>query len=236
VEFAKACAKLALLLAVLALSLAGMGDTLAASVRVAPRLAARAFEEPLWALLSGAIAVALAVGLADFLWQRHSHRGRLMMSREEMKKERRDSEGDPHLNARRRERARALADRRMLESVPEASVVVTNPTHYAVALAWDRAGGGAPVCVAKGMDEVAARIRARALAAGVPLHPDPPTARALFATAPLGAEIRPEHYRAVAAAILFAEGVRARRGGGTAQSSSASPGGRSGSAGSAGTA
>jgi flagellar biosynthetic protein FlhB len=156
-----------------------------------------------------------------------------MMSREEMKREQKESEGDPHLNARRRERARELADGRMLSRVDEASVVVTNPTHYAVALAWERARGGAPVCVAKGADEVAARIRERAEAAGVPLHPDPPTARALFAAVPLGAEIRPEHYRAVAAAILFAEEMRARR---RAQSPVSSSGSRSGSAGSAGTA
>jgi flagellar biosynthetic protein FlhB len=88
--------------------------------------------------------------------------------------------------------------------------------------------------VAKGADEVAARIRERAEAAGVPLHPDPPTARALFAAVPLGAEIRPEHYRAVAAAILFAEEMRARR---RAQApASSSSGSLSGSAGSAGTA
>lgn len=211
VEFAKAAAKLTLVLAVLAVSLAGMADTLTSAVHVAPRLVPRAYEAPLWDILAGALAVALAVGTADFLYQRHAHRKRLMMSHEEVKRERRDSEGDPQMNARRRERARALADNRMLQKVAEADVVVTNPTHYAVALAWDRARGGAPVCIAKGVDEVAARIRARAAEAKVPLREDPPTARALFAATALGAEIRPEHYRAVAAAILFADAVRTRR-------------------------
>jgi len=85
---------------------------------------------------------------------------------------------------------------------------VVNPTHYAVALRWDRARGGAPVCVAKGVDEIARVIRARAAENGVPLHSDPPTARAIHATVEIGQEIRVEHYRAVAAAIRFAEAMR----------------------------
>jgi flagellar biosynthetic protein FlhB len=93
----------------------------------------------------------------------------------------------------------------MLAKVPEADVVLVNPTHYAVALKWDRGSGRAPVCVAKGVDEVALAIRARAQTAGVPVRSDPPTARALHATLELGDEIRPEHYKAVAAAIRFAD-------------------------------
>jgi flagellar biosynthetic protein FlhB len=98
----------------------------------------------------------------------------------------------------------------MLADVPKADVVIVNPTHFAVALKWSRRKGAAPVCVAKGVDEVAARIRAAAAEAGVPIHRDPPTARALHATVNLGEEVRPEHYRAVAAAIRFAERMRSR--------------------------
>jgi flagellar biosynthetic protein FlhB len=98
----------------------------------------------------------------------------------------------------------------MLDDVPKADVVIVNPTHYAVALKWRRGDRGAPVCLAKGVDEIAARIRERAAGAGVPLHADPPTARALFATVEIGREITPEHYRAVAAAIRFSEAMRAR--------------------------
>jgi flagellar biosynthesis protein FlhB len=87
---------------------------------------------------------------------------------------------------------------------------VVNPTHYAVALKWDRASGRAPVCVAKGVDEIAARIREAAQAAGVPIHRDPPTARAMFATLKIGQEISPDHYKPVAAAIRFAEKMRRR--------------------------
>ncbi len=89
-----------------------------------------------------------------------------------------------------------------------ADVVIVNPTHYAVALKWDRASGRAPICVAKGMDEIAARIRERAQFAGVPLHSDPPTARALHAALDIGDEVDRSHYKAVAAAIRFAEAMR----------------------------
>ncbi len=87
-------------------------------------------------------------------------------------------------------------------------MVITNPLHYAVALKWDRDEGPAPVCLAKGADEIALAIRARAIEAAVPVRQDPPTARSLHALVEIGHEIRPEHYQAVAAAILFAEEVR----------------------------
>jgi flagellar biosynthesis protein FlhB len=87
-------------------------------------------------------------------------------------------------------------------------VVVVNPTHYAVALKWDRAKGGAPVCVAKGVDEIARKIRERAAEHGVPIHSDPPTARAIHASVDIGQEIKADHYRAVAAAIRFADAMR----------------------------
>ncbi|NCM97925.1 MAG: flagellar biosynthesis protein FlhB, partial [Rhodobacterales bacterium] len=128
----------------------------------------------------------------------------------EMMDENKDSEGDPHTKAARRQRGYDIATNRMLEDVPQADVIVVNPTHYAVALKWDRAARRAPVCVAKGVDEIAARIRERAAAAGVPIHRDPPTARALHASVEIGQEIRPDQYRAVAAAIRFAEAMRKR--------------------------
>ncbi len=100
----------------------------------------------------------------------------------------------------------------MMQDVPKADVVIVNPTHYAVALTWSRLPGQAPVCVAKGQDAVALRIRALAQEAGVPIHSDPPTARALHATTRVGAEIAQDHYRPVAAAIRFAEDMRRRAG------------------------
>ena len=95
-----------------------------------------------------------------------------------------------------------------MAAVPQADVVIVNPTHYAVALSWSRLPGSAPVCVAKGVDHVARAIRETAVAAGVPVRHDPPTARSLYATTDIGEEITPDHYRAVAAAIRFAEAMR----------------------------
>jgi flagellar biosynthetic protein FlhB len=87
-----------------------------------------------------------------------------------------------------------------------------NPTHYAVALKWDRNSTGAPECLAKGVDEIAARIREIASEAEIPIHSDPPTTRAIHATVEVGEQIRPEHYRAVAVAIRFAEAMRKKAG------------------------
>ena len=100
----------------------------------------------------------------------------------------------------------------MLADVPDADVVIVNPTHYAVALKWSRAPGAAPICVARGKDAIAARIREIAEENRVPVHRDPPTARALHASVDLGEEIAPEHYRAVAVAIRFADKLRAKAG------------------------
>jgi flagellar biosynthetic protein FlhB len=130
------------------------------------------------------------------------------MSHQEIREETKQSEGDPYMKAERRQRGREIATNRMLLDVPKADVVIVNPTHYAVALQWARTRGSAPVCVAKGQDDVALRIREIAAEAKVPIHSDPPTARALHAAVEIGHEIRPEHYRAVAAAIRFADRMR----------------------------
>lgn len=151
-------------------------------------------------------------GGADYLWQSLEFRRRHRMSRKDMTDEMKDSEGDPQIKADRRRRAREIANRKMLVDVPRADVVLVNPTHYAVALRWDRGKGKAPVCVAKGVDEMAAQIRRLAQEAGVPIRRDPPTARLLHATLEVGQEIRREHYAAVAAAIRFADAMRQRAG------------------------
>lgn len=96
----------------------------------------------------------------------------------------------------------------MAAEVKEADVIIVNPVHYAVALKWDRRPGQAPVCVAKGVDEIALKMRDIAAEHAVPVHSDPPTARALHATTDIGDQISPEHYKAVAAAIRFAENMR----------------------------
>jgi flagellar biosynthetic protein FlhB len=161
--------------------------------------------------LALACMVALVFGAIDYLWQKFEHLRRNRMSHEDLKREFKESDGDPHMRARRRHRAREIATRHMLREVASADVVVINPQHYAVALKWNRARRTAPICVAKGVDQIAMRIREQASLAGVPLHSDPATARALYATIGLGEAIHPEHYMAIAAAIRFADGIRKRK-------------------------
>ncbi len=154
------------------------------------------------------IAVTLAIGAIDFIFQIFDHRRKLRMSHKEIKDEVKQNEGDPHLKQERQARGREIALEQNIADVATASVVITNPTHYAVALQWDGTPGTAPICVCKGVDEVAKVIRETAVENGVPLHADPPTARALYSTTLIGEQIPPELYRAVATAIRFAEAIR----------------------------
>lgn len=208
VEFAKSVAKLALVGLVLYVLLAGRMEDILASIYLSPALSAAMMARMLLEFLLILFAIQLAVGGIDYLWQINRHRRRHRMSRKEMLDEFRESEGDPHLKSARRQRAQEVATNRMLADVRTADVVVVNPTHYAVALKWDRKRGSAPVCVAKGVDEIARKIRERAAESGVPIHSDPPTARAIHASVKIGEEIRVEHYRAIAAAIRFADAMR----------------------------
>lgn len=152
--------------------------------------------------------VAITIGILDIVWQRLNHIRKNRMSRQELIDEMKDAEGDPVTKQQRRARGISLAMNQMLADVPKADVVIVNPTHYAVALKWDASSRRAPVCVAKGTDEIAARIREIAAEHAVPIQRDPPTARALYAGVQIGDEIPRDHYRAVAAAIRFAEGLR----------------------------
>ena len=207
-EFAKSTTKLVLFALLLGLFLWMRMPRILVSQGQEPRLVVINLLQMLVEFLLLVFLVAVVLGALDYLWQRHEHLRRNRMSRQELMDELKQSEGDPHMRGQRRQRAEAIATNRMLADVPRADVVIVNPTHFAVALRWDRAQGQAPICVAKGVDEVAARIREAAVAAGVPIHLDPPTARALHASVDIGRQILPEHYGPVAAAIRFAERMR----------------------------
>ncbi len=155
-----------------------------------------------------AIGISALLAIVDYLWKRREFLTRNRMTRKEMQDEHKDSEGDPHLKHARRQRAVDLITAQMLADVERADVVIVNPTHYAVALEWKRGSGRAPVCLAKGVDEVARRIRERAGEHGVPIWSDPPCARALHAVMQVGDEIPLEQFGPVAAAIRFAEAMR----------------------------
>jgi flagellar biosynthetic protein FlhB len=151
------------------------------------------------------------IAAADVLWERMSLAKKLRMTRHEQKDEHKESEGNPQVKARLRQLARAMAKRRMMKAVPKAAVILTNPTHYAVALQYERGSNGAPKVVAKGADEVAERIRELAREHRVPIIANPPLARALFRVE-IDTEIPAEHFKAVAEIIAYVWRMRGRAG------------------------
>jgi flagellar biosynthetic protein FlhB len=156
-----------------------------------------------------AVAVLAVLAAIDWLVQRQMWLARQRMSVREMREEFKQSEGDPQIKARIRRLQVERARRRMMAKLPEATVVITNPTHYAVALKWER-GMNAPLCLAKGVDLVALRIRAIAEEHRVPLVENRPLARALYASVEIDQEVPPEHYRAVAEVIGYVMGLKRR--------------------------
>ncbi|MEZ5721305.1 MAG: flagellar type III secretion system protein FlhB [Paracoccaceae bacterium] len=209
-EFAKSFTKLVVYSAILGMFLWSVLPEVLETIALTPALATVALLRLGVRFFSLVLLVAIVIGGVDYLWQRSEHMRKNRMSRKELMDEAKANEGDPHVKQQRRQRGYEIAMNQMLADVPKADVVVVNPTHYAVALKWSRLPGAAPICVAKGVDEIAAQIREVAMEAGVPIHRDPPTARAIHATVRIGEEIRPEHYQAIAAAIRFAEKMRAR--------------------------
>ncbi len=163
----------------------------------------------------GALAVVIALAIADLLYQRYQHSVDLRMTKKEVRDEAKMTEGDPHVRARIRRMQSELASRRMMADVPKATVVVTNPTHYAVALRYERdaddaATPRAPVVLAKGIDSLAQRIKAVAREHGVVCYEDVPLARALHAQCEVGDEIPEDLYAAVAAVLGYVYRMRGR--------------------------
>lgn len=209
--FGKSAVKMLAIGAILAFHLSARANDIAGSLQLSPESGISLMMRLIVEFLALILLLAALFGGVDYFWQRAQHLKRNRMSHKEMTDETKDSEGDPHAKAMRRQKGQEIALNRMLQDVAKADVVIVNPTHYAVALRWKRSDRHAPVCVAKGVDEVAARIRERAAMAGVPLHSDPPTARAIYAAVEIGQPIRSEHYKPVAAAIRFAEALKKRR-------------------------
>jgi flagellar biosynthetic protein FlhB len=162
-------------------------------------------------LLFGVAVLTVLVAILDLLYQRFEHRKELRMSRKDLQDEFKQTEGDPHLKARLKSLRIERGRQRMMAAVPEATVVITNPTHFAVALLYDAESMAAPKAVAKGADNIALRIRSLAEESGVPVVENPPLARTLFAAVELDQEIPAEHYRAVAEVIGYVMGLQKRR-------------------------
>jgi flagellar biosynthesis protein FlhB len=158
-------------------------------------------------LLVAVVAMLAVVAIADYFFQYRQWFERQKISLQEMKQEFKQSEGDPHIKGRIRQLRQARMKKRMMAAVPKASVVITNPTHYAVALSYER-GMSAPVCVAKGVDTVAFKIREIAGQHDIPIVENVPLARALYATVEIDDEIPVEHYHAVAEIIGYVMGLK----------------------------
>ncbi len=161
-------------------------------------------------LLAGVVAVMTVIAGLDWLYQIQDFRKKMRMTKQEVKDEFKQSEGDPHVKGKLKQIRMERAKKRMMAKVPEADVVITNPRHYAVALEYREDQMAAPRCIAKGADHMARRIREVAEENEVPVVENPPLARALFASVELDQEIPPEHYRAVAQVISYVFNVKRR--------------------------
>jgi flagellar biosynthetic protein FlhB len=155
-------------------------------------------------------AVVTAISAFDFAWQRYHFEQRNMMTRQEVEDERKRAEGDPTMKQRQRRARNELLRHRMMAAVPKADVIVTNPTHFSVALRYDRKRDVAPTVVAKGVDDVAMIIREIAKQHGVPLMEDPPLARALFRAVKVGQAVPEKFYHAVAAVLSHVYRMKGR--------------------------
>jgi flagellar biosynthetic protein FlhB len=161
-------------------------------------------------LMASALALFAVIALGDFGYQRYSWYQRQKMTKQELKDEYKNSEGNPEVKAKLRQIRAQRVRKRMMAAVPKATVIITNPTHFAVALQYEP-GMGAPLCLAKGVDAVALRIREVAGQHSVPIIENPPLARALYATVEIDEEIPVEHYKAVAEVIGYILRLKGRR-------------------------
>lgn len=203
IEFVKSVVKLTAVAAILGLTLKRDLPHFASALSVDPHLLPEMLLGLGAAILIPLLILSMGFAIADLVWSRFRWRSELRMTHHDVRQEMKEAEGDPLLKARVRGIARQRSSRGMLEALPNASMVITNPTHYAVALRYERGGGGAPVVVAKGVDHLALRIREIATEHFVPLIENRPLARGLYEQVDIDEQIPPEFYRAVAEIIHF---------------------------------
>ena len=162
-------------------------------------------------MMGGVLAALAVLAVADYAYQRFEFMKRMRMTKQEVRDEHKQTEGDPQVKAKIRAIRQDRARKRMINAVPEATVVVANPTHFAVALKYERGEQGAPLCVAKGVDHLALKIREVAEQNNVPVVENPPLARALYGSVEVDEEIPLEHYKAVAKVIGYVFGLARRK-------------------------
>ncbi|WP_440641476.1 flagellar biosynthesis protein FlhB [Bradyrhizobium sp. PUT101] len=208
-NFLKGIGKLVLLGAIMTMVLWPERHRMEAMVRLDPAAMLGATTSMTIHLLGAVVAALAIIAIADYFFQYRSWFQRQKMSLQEIKEEYKQSEGDPHIKGKIRQLRQQRAKKRMMAAVPKASVIITNPTHYSVALSYER-GMSAPICVAKGVDNLAFKIREIAREHDIPIVENVPLARALYATVDIDQEIPTEHYHAVAEVIGYV--MRLRRG------------------------
>ncbi len=202
-EFAKTLAKLIAVATIGTIILWPFLPGFETMVGVGPATIANLSQQMIFSVLTTVVVLVAIIAAADFLYQRHSWMKKNMMSLKDMKDEHKEQEGDPKIKGKMRQIGFKRSRQRMMQAVPSATVVITNPTHFAVALKYDHGAMNAPVVVAKGTDAIALKIREIATANGVPLVENRPLARALYASAEIDHPIPLEHYQAVAEVISY---------------------------------
>lgn len=211
VEFAKAMAKIMVISAIVALAMRPNYFASLNSMYREPSTIIVIMGADTRKVLTIIVLTMAVIALADLFWSRHHWFTELRMTKQEVKDEFKQTDGDPILKSRLRSLRRDRARKRMMNAVPRATMVIANPTHFAVALRYVREEGGAPVVLAKGQDLVALKIREIAEAHGIPVFEDPPLARAMFAQVSVDSFIPPAFYKAVAELVHRVTAASARQ-------------------------
>jgi flagellar biosynthesis protein FlhB len=211
VETAKSIAKVGAVAAIVAFALLPKLPEFGGMVGLSPVEFGSILAGDMNSLVKRAALAYFLIGVADFLWQRHRHEKSLKMDKQEVKDEAKEQNLPAEVRSMLRRRQMELSRQRMMSEVPTADVVVTNPTHFSVALRYDASRADAPEVIAKGKGHVALRIRELAREHGVPVIPEPPLARGLYASVELGHTIPEEFFGAVAAVLAFVYRTAARR-------------------------
>jgi flagellar biosynthetic protein FlhB len=213
VEFGKSLFKVVVVGTIITLSLRSEFVSSIDAMYADPNYLLTRLNDDIKVILIIIIFATATVGVADYFWTHHQWLSELKMTKEEIKEERKQMDGDPIMKQRQRSFARDLARKRMMAAVPRATLVIANPTHYAVALRYVREEDAAPVVLAKGTDLIALKIRSIAEENGIPVFEDPPLARSMFAQVSVDSVIPPVFYKAVAELIqrIYASKNRSRR-------------------------
>ena len=202
-EFAKGIIKIFLIALVVLIILYPYYQELEHMVGLPMPLLMQELQSLIVKMMIGVLVVMLIVAVIDVAFQRMEHHKKMRMTKQELKDEYKQTEGDPHVKQRLRQLRSERARQRMMQAVPEADVVITNPTHYSIALKYETGEMEAPVCVAKGVDELALRIREVAKENDVVVYENKPLARALYDVVEIDEMIPPEHFKAVAEIISY---------------------------------